>query len=115
MEMHLDRDFIDGYLRKIHEHEGTASHYSMRYLEGTAINLYGASTNTVRSSILWNLYIAANDPDGHQKQLQHEIDHVVGRSRSPEWQDRHSMPFTMASILETLRWRTIAPLSIHRA
>ncbi|KAL3223703.1 hypothetical protein MRX96_049690 [Rhipicephalus microplus] len=87
----------------------------VRYLEGTAINLYGASTNTVRSSILWNLYIAANDPDGHQKHLQCEIDRAVGRNRSPEWKDRHSMPYTMASILETLRWRTLAPLSIHRA
>lgn len=115
MEMHLDRDFIDGYLRKIHENEGTASCYSMRYLEGTAVNLYGASTNTVRSSILWNLYIAANDPDGHQAQLQREIDCVVGRERPPEWQDRNDMPFTMASILETLRWRTLAPISIHRA
>ncbi|XP_049268755.1 cytochrome P450 18a1 [Rhipicephalus sanguineus] len=115
MEMHLDRDFIDGYLRKIREHEGTASHYTMRYLEGTSINLYGAATNTVRSSILWNPYIAANDPDGHQTQLQREIDRVVGRKRSPEWQDRNRMPFTMASILETLRWRTITPLSIHRA
>nr|XP_054929265.1 uncharacterized protein LOC126535771 [Dermacentor andersoni] len=115
MEMHLDRDFLDGYLRKIQEHEGTESHYSTRYLEGTTINLYGASTNTVRSTILWNLYIAANDPDGHQKQLQREIDNVVGHKRSPQWQDRYSMPFTMASILESLRWRTMAPISIHRA
>nr|XP_037286168.1 cytochrome P450 1B1-like [Rhipicephalus microplus] len=47
--------------------------------------------------------------------LQCEIDRAVGRNRSPEWKDRHSMPYTMASILETLRWRTLAPLSIHRA
>ncbi|KAK8756659.1 hypothetical protein V5799_000640 [Amblyomma americanum] len=115
MELYMERDFIDGYLRKMEENKGAKSHYSLRYLEGTAVNLYGASTNTVRSTILWNLYISANDPAGQQRKLQHEIDSVVGSQRAPRWEDRHQMPFTMASIFETLRWRTMAPISIHRA
>ncbi|KAH7953792.1 hypothetical protein HPB49_012362 [Dermacentor silvarum] len=109
------RDFIDGYLRKIKENKGTTdSHYTMKYLEGNAINFYGPSTNPVRTVILWNLYIAASDPDGQQACVQREIDSIVGRQRPPEWQDRLHMPYTMASILETLRWRTSSPLSLHR-
>ncbi|XP_077518996.1 cytochrome P450 2F5-like [Amblyomma americanum] len=115
MDEYLDRDFIDGYLRKMQENGATESHYTLRYLEGNSINLFGAATNTVRSAILWNLYIAASDPDGHQTRVQREIDAVVGREKPPCWEDRRRMPFTMASILEALRWRTTAPVGIQRS
>ncbi|XP_077559314.1 cytochrome P450 2H1-like [Haemaphysalis longicornis] len=114
MEQYLDRDFIDGYLRKINENQGTNHHYTLQGLEGNSINFYGAATNTVRTVILWNLYIAAADP-GHQTRVQREIDTVIGKQRAPGWEDRHRMPFTMASILEALRWKTTAPIGIHRA
>lgn len=110
-----NRDFIDGYSRKIQESKGAGSHFTLPAMEGNAINFYSASTNTVRSAILWNLYIAASDPDGHQARLQREIDAVIGGHRAPGWEDRLRMPFTMASILETMRWRTISPTGIHRA
>ncbi|KAL1433109.1 hypothetical protein MTO96_002074 [Rhipicephalus appendiculatus] len=115
MENYADRDFIDGYLRKIQESKGTDSHYTTKYLEGNAINFYGPGTNPVRTVTLWSLYIAASDPDGMQARVQQEIDSVVGRQRTPAWEDRVNMPYTMASILETMRWRTPTPLSLHRA
>lgn len=110
-----DRDFIDGYLRKIQENNGSGSHYNLDVLEGNTFNFYSASTNTVRTAILWNLYIVASDPDGHQARIQSEIDAVVGKLRAPAWDDRLRMPFTMASILEALRWRTVSPIGISRA
>ncbi|KAL1433107.1 hypothetical protein MTO96_002072 [Rhipicephalus appendiculatus] len=88
MNMYAERDFIDGYLRKIKENTGPDSHYTMKYLEGNAINFYGPGTNPVRTVILWILYIAASDPDGEQARVQREIDAVVGRRRLPEWKDR---------------------------
>lgn len=115
MEAYMDRDFIDGYLRKIEENKGEDSHYGLGYLEGNTINIYGASNNTVRSAILWYLYIVASDPDHLQSRIQREIDDVLGCYSVPEWEDRRRMPFTMASILETLRWRTTAPIGIQRA
>ncbi|XP_049268759.1 cytochrome P450 18a1-like [Rhipicephalus sanguineus] len=114
MESYFERDFIDGYLRKTEENKGTNSHLNMDHLEGNVINLYGAATNTVRVSILWNLYVAASDPDGMQAQVQRETDAVIGREKPIEWEDRRSLPFTMASVLETLRWRTTTPIGIHR-
>ncbi|XP_065309469.1 cytochrome P450 2A12-like [Dermacentor albipictus] len=115
MDQYKDKDFIDGYLRKVQENKGINSHFSLAILEATAINFYSASTNTVRSAILWNLYIAASDPDGHQARIHREIDSAVGKLRAPQWDDRLRMPFTMASILEMLRWRTISPIGINRA
>lgn len=115
MEKYKDRDFIDGYLRKMKENSGSDSHFNMAHLEGTAMNLYGAGTNIVRMNVLWHLYIAASDPDGHQERVQREIDAALGRQRSPNWEDRHRLPFTMASILEMLRWKTSSPLSVARA
>lgn len=114
MEHYMDRDFIDGYMRKIKENQGNDHHYTLQRLEGNAVNLCGAATNMVRSAILWNLYIAAADPDGHQARVQREVDTVIGQQRAPEWEDRHRMPFTMASILEAMRWKTTAPISIQR-
>lgn len=114
MDQYKDRDFIDGYLRKIQENKGINSHYTMPTLEANTINFYSASTNTVRSAILWNLYIAASDPDYQQARIHREIDAAVGKLRAPQWDDRLHMPFTMASILETLRWRTLSPIGISR-
>ncbi|KAL1419508.1 hypothetical protein MTO96_025414 [Rhipicephalus appendiculatus] len=115
MENYADRDFIDGYLRKIQENKETNSHYTTKYLEGNALNFYGAGTYSVRTVSLWSLYIAASDPEGMQARVQEEIDSVVGRQRTPAWEDRVNMPYTMASILETMRWRTPTPFNLHRA
>lgn len=115
MDQYAERDFIDGYLRKMKQNKGSNSHYTMKYLEGNAINFFGPATNPVRTMILWNLYVAASDPDGQQARIQREIDIAVGRHRLPEWKDRLNMPYAMASVLETLRWRTSSPFSLHRA
>ncbi|KAH6937193.1 hypothetical protein HPB50_025839 [Hyalomma asiaticum] len=115
MEEHLEKDFIDGYLRKIQENKGNDSHFTLSTLVGSTVNFYSAATNTVRSAVLWNLYIAASDPDGQQARVQREIDAAIGRKEAPAWEDRRRTPFTMACILEALRWRTTAPLGLQRA
>lgn len=47
-----------------------------------------------------------------QKQVQDEIDRVVGRDRLPTFDDRASLPHVDAVLRETLRWRLVAPLAI---
>ncbi|XP_037286024.2 cytochrome P450 2H2 [Rhipicephalus microplus] len=115
MEVHIEKDFIDGYLRKIKEGEGRESHFSVPTLVGSTVNFYSAATNTVRSAVLWNLYIAASDPDSLQARVQREIDAAIGCNTAPSWEDRRRTPFTMACILEALRWRTTSPLGLQRA
>ncbi|KAH7969373.1 hypothetical protein HPB52_017492 [Rhipicephalus sanguineus] len=115
MEAYSDKDFIGGYFKKLQNNNVSSSYYNMRHLEGNSLNFLAAATNTVRTSVLWNLCIAASDPDGHQARAQREIDAALGQDSAPTWDDRHRLPYTMATVLETLRWRTIAPLGINRS
>ncbi|CAN7995741.1 unnamed protein product, partial [Ixodes hexagonus] len=111
----VNRDFIDAYLKKINESNGSSPSFNLQTLTGNALNFFGAGTNSVRSSMEWHLLNCARDPEGVQKRLQREIDDVVGRHRAPEWEDRHGMPYTMAVIWEMLRWKTTTPLGVIRA
>jgi cytochrome P450 len=50
-----------------------------------------------------------------QKRAQEEIDSVVGKDRLPTFEDRPSLPYIDAIVLETLRWNPILPLGdLHR-
>ncbi|CAN7944138.1 unnamed protein product, partial [Ixodes pacificus] len=49
-----------------------------------------------------------------QNKIWEEIDRVIGQQRMPAWGDRYNMPFTMACIWETYRWRTMNPIGIPR-
>lgn len=116
IDKHSNRDFIDGYIKKIKEHENDPdSSFKTRFLFGNVLNFFGAGSNTVMVTIMWHLLTYANYPDTVQAKIQREIDEVVGRERQPKWEDRNRMPFTMATIWEVYRWRTIAPLGIPRA
>ncbi|KAG1785833.1 cytochrome P450 [Suillus plorans] len=52
-----------------------------------------------------------------QTRAQAEIDSVIGETleRLPDWDDRASMPYINAIILETLRWFPVVPLGIAHA
>ncbi|CAJ0956998.1 unnamed protein product [Ranitomeya imitator] len=50
-----------------------------------------------------------------QVQVQQEIDLVVGRHRTPTFEERSSMPYTEAVLHEILRFCNIAPLGIFHA
>ncbi|KAH9379771.1 hypothetical protein HPB48_017651 [Haemaphysalis longicornis] len=64
--------------------------------------------------VYWNLLVNANNPDTIQARVQKEIDDVVGSERSPTWEDRKRMPFTLACIWEVDRWKTGSPLGVAR-
>ena len=50
-----------------------------------------------------------------QEKAQAEIERVVGTDRLPTAEDRESMPYGGAVLLETLRWHNVAPRAIpHR-
>ena len=51
-----------------------------------------------------------------QKKVQDEIDSVVGKSgRLPSLDDRPNLPLFDATILELMRYHTVAPLSVPRS
>ena len=75
--------------------------------------LFGAGSETVRTTTEWLLLLMAKYPE-HQKRVQDEIDSVIGNERSPSYADIIRMPFTQAFINEMLRWKTTVPLNLIR-
>lgn len=115
MDEHFNRDFIDGYLKKIKEHENDpTSNFLPRFLMGNVLSFFIAGSNTVAVTIHWHMLNFANNADTLQARVQQEIDEVVGRERQPTWEDRNKMPSTMACIWEMYRWKTVSPLGVPR-
>lgn len=115
LEENSTRDYIDGYLKKIQQHEHNPdSSYQTHTLVGNVINFFGAGSNSVLITLQWLLLKCAQDRDTLQSHIQREIDAHIGRERQPCWKDHHRMPFTTAAIWEMHRWRTIVPLSFPR-
>ncbi|KAH6936742.1 hypothetical protein HPB50_021283 [Hyalomma asiaticum] len=115
MDEHFNRDFIDGYLKKIQEHENEQNpNFQHRFLLGNVLSFFIAGSNTVAVTIHWHMLNFANNPDTVQARVQREIDEVVGRERQPTWEDRNKMPYTMACIWEMYRWKTVSPLGVPR-
>lgn len=50
-----------------------------------------------------------NYPDVQEK-AQAEVDAVVGTGRFPDFNDRASLPYLNAIVLEVLRWQPVAPV-----
>ncbi len=73
-------------------------------------DLCGASFGTTSTQMTWTMLLMANHQH-IQERVQSELDEVCG-SRSPTMDDRSSMPYTQATILEIMRYRTIMPLAV---
>ncbi|KAJ7779139.1 cytochrome P450 [Mycena metata] len=81
------------------------------YLGGVLIE--GGSDTT--SSYLQSLILALTTYPEAQKKAHAEIDRVVGQTRMPSLDDLDDMPYIRAMILETHRFRPLAPLFIPHA
>lgn len=115
LEEHSNRDFIDGYLKKITKHENEEdTNYTTDILVGNIMSFFIAGSNTVAVSLQWHLLNFAKNHDSLQAKVHREIDEVIGRERQPAWEDSHLMPFTIATIWEMYRWRTNSPFGLPR-
>jgi cytochrome P450 len=76
-----------------------------------ASNLIGGGVDTTSSTMLSFILAMAYFPDV-QKKLQEELDTVMGRDRSPTWEDvDKNLPYLVATVKEVLRWRTVTILA----
>ncbi|XP_060068573.1 steroid 17-alpha-hydroxylase/17,20 lyase-like [Ylistrum balloti] len=84
------------------------------HLKQTLGDIFFAGLDTSRLTLQWFLlYIAANTEI--QKKAQMEIDNAVGRDRLPGLDDRNAMPYTEATLHETMRIATVAPVGVPHA
>ncbi|KAI0340899.1 CyP450 monooxygenase [Trametopsis cervina] len=85
---------------------GTDAERHARYASGIA---YAAGSDTTLSLLETFFCMMAALPEV-QKKAQHELDDIVGRERLPSYEDRNSLPYIQAVILECVRWLPVIPL-----
>ena len=82
-----------------------SNYFTETNLKALTIGLIFAATET-SAHALYNLFALMVMYRDVAKKVQEEIDHVVGRGRLPRLSDRASMPFTVATTFEGLRYTT---------
>jgi len=107
-------DANDSFVRQFIRSTPTGEECDYDELVRTAYDLILAGDDTSSTTLRWILFHLANHPNV-QSRLQEEVDSVVGCDRLPSLADEANMPYIQAFILETMRRRTLAPLSVFRA
>ncbi|XP_078697525.1 cytochrome P450 2U1-like [Branchiostoma floridae x Branchiostoma belcheri] len=103
------RDFLDACLLEL-ELQGKVDGLTEENVMYMAQNLFFAGTETSTNTLLWSLLYMTLNPD-IQKKVQQELDAVVGEGL-PTLSHRSQLPYVNACLLEVMRIRTIAPLSV---
>ncbi|XP_072039164.1 cytochrome P450 1A1-like [Amphiura filiformis] len=104
-------DFIISASKRRDPEELERLNLTREILQCTVYDLFGAGFDTVSSTLHWMLLYLILHQD-IQKQIQDEIDEIVGRERVPNLSDRGHLPFTEAFILEVLRHSSVLPFTI---
>lgn len=107
------RDITDGFIKAGYEltENDKALGLTENQLLQTINELLGAGFDTVAGTLVWSvLYMVCHEEV--QTKVQQELDRVVGTSRYPRLNDRSSLPYTQATILEVLRMSSLAPLAV---
>ncbi|XP_069508839.1 cytochrome P450 2D15-like [Ambystoma mexicanum] len=108
----ITRDLIDAFFHEMEKAgDDPESSFNEQNLLFTAIDIFAAGTETTSTTLRWGLMFMLLHPD-IQSQVQQEIDHVIGRARSPVMEDQASMPYTTAVIHEIQRYGDILPIAL---
>ncbi|XP_060706331.1 cytochrome P450 2K1-like [Hemiscyllium ocellatum] len=98
-------------LRHQQESKGQALEIQKKDMLITIIDLFGAGTETIATTVCWGLLLMMKYP-GIQRKVQEEIDQVIGAGRAPVTEDRKQMPYTEAVIHEIQRFANIVPMNL---
>lgn len=115
------RDLVDTYLLEIQNareegreaalFEGKNHDRQMQQIIG---DLFSAGMETIKTTLQWAVVFMLHHPEV-MKQVQEELDSIVGRERLPSLEDLPYLPYTESTILEVLRRSSIVPLGTTHA
>ncbi|KAH7718340.1 Protein CYP-33E1 [Aphelenchoides avenae] len=109
-------DYAEAFLRekKKRDKEGGEHFFTHHQLRGMCADLFAAGQETMSSTLAWGFAYILHAPEV-QKQLHDELDRVIGSARPITMDDRPSLHYTNAVILEIQRLCNILQQNIlHR-
>lgn len=109
------RDLVDAYLMEIENakrtntelFEGNDHDEQIMQIMG---DLFSAGMETIKTTLLWLVVFMLRNPEA-KRQVQEELDSIVGRNRMPKHEDLKYLPNTESTILEVMRMSSIVPLA----
>ncbi|XP_048194580.1 cytochrome P450 2C9-like isoform X10 [Perognathus longimembris pacificus] len=111
LDMNNPRDFIDFFLIQREQDKNNQDLFTLDNLVITVSDLLVAGTETTSITLRYGLLLLMKHPHITAK-VQKEINHVIGRHRSPCMQDRSQMPYTDAVIHEIQRYVDLIPSNV---
>ncbi|XP_052028287.1 cytochrome P450 2C50-like isoform X2 [Apodemus sylvaticus] len=112
LDVTIPRDFIDYFLIKGGQEDCNQPLKNMlEHMAITMTDLFTAGTETLSTTLRYALLLLLKYPHVTAK-VQEEIEHVIGKHRSPSMQDRSHMPYTDAMIHEVQRFINITPTGL---
>ncbi|KAL1420984.1 hypothetical protein MTO96_004342 [Rhipicephalus appendiculatus] len=94
----------------IREEKEDAVYLTKENMVQVVMNIFGAASDTSAGELQWLFLMLAKEPE-IQERIQKEIEYTIG-SRPPVYKDRAQLPYTVACLLEVLRFRPIVPLGV---
>ncbi|XP_003513638.1 cytochrome P450 2C28 [Cricetulus griseus] len=115
LDMDNPRDFIDCFLIKMEqEKDNPHSEFTTESLMATVADVFVAGSETTSTTLRYGLLLLMKHTEVTAK-VQKEIDHEIGRNRSPCMQDRTRMPYTDAMVHEVQRYVNLIPNNVPHA
>ncbi|KAL8612107.1 hypothetical protein ACOMHN_013986 [Nucella lapillus] len=110
------KDFVSAYIREMRKKaaSGEPTTLSVENLLQVVGDLFGAGMETTATTISWAIAYFLHNPQVQDKCYQ-ELQEKIGAGRLPTLQDKTSLPYLEATIMEVMRKGNIAPFAIQHS